>query len=273
MSPSIRPEILGHYEAGVEARRLAAGPGQLELARTQELIERYASPPPAVVYDVGGGPGTYALWLAGRGYRVHLLDPVPLHVEQALEASRAQPAHPLAAATVGDARQLPYPDASADVVLLLGPLYHLPERADRIRTWSEARRVLRPGGVVLAAAISRFASALDGLRAGFLADEAFAQIVTEDLRSGCHRNTTGHPGHFTTAYFHRPEELRGEAEEAGLRHEATLAVEGPAWLLGNFDEWLEDVARRERLLSTVRAIEAEPALMGASAHLIAVARK
>ncbi len=273
MSASIPREILGHYEAGVEARRLAAGPGRLELARTQEMIERYAPPPPAVVYDVGGGPGTYAAWLSRRGYAVHLLDPVPLHVEQAREVSSRQPNHPLTAASVGDARQLPYPDASAEVVLLLGPLYHLPERADRARVWQEARRVLRPGGIVLAAAISRFASALDGLRAGFLADPAFADIVAEDLRSGRHSNTTGHPGHFTTAYFHRPEELREEAEEAGLRHDGTLAVEGPAWLLGNFDEWWNDVVRRKRLLATVRAIEAEPALIGASAHLIAVAHK
>jgi SAM-dependent methyltransferase len=270
MSASIRPEILDHYEVGVEASRLAGGTGRLELARTQELIQRFAPPSPAFIYDIGGGPGVYASWLARRGYSVHLLDPVPLHVEQALRESGDQP---LASAAVGDARNLPYPDASADVVLLLGPLYHLPKQADRIRAWQEAERVLRPGGVVLAAAISRFASVLDGLRAGFLTDDAFAAIVAEDLRSGCHRNTTGHPAHFTTAYFHRPEELQTEVQEAGLRHEATLAVEGPAWLLGNFDEWWDEPARRERLLWAVRAVEAEPALLGASAHLIVVCRK
>ncbi|HEY1380185.1 MAG TPA: class I SAM-dependent methyltransferase, partial [Gemmataceae bacterium] len=260
--PTVPPETLGHYQAGVEESRLAAGPGRLELARTQEVIERYAPPPPAVVYDVGGGPGVYACWLARRGHAVHLLDAVPLHVEQALAASRNQPDHLLAGATVGDARSLPYPDNGGDVVLLLGPLYHLTDRDGRVRAWREAARVLRPGGVVLAAAISRFASVLDGLRAGFLADDAFAGIVAADLRTGQHRNTTGHPAHFTTAYFHRPEELRAEAEEAGLRHETTLAVEGVAWLLGNFDDWWGDPARRERLLWAVRAVEAEPALMG-----------
>src|SRR3954470_3439763 len=124
MRGGIAPEILGHYEAGIEAGRLTAGSGRLELARTLELIERFAPPPPAVVYDVGGGPGTYAAWLVRSGYPVHLLRPVPWHVEQ---GRRASPDHPLAAAAVGDARQLPYADASADVVLLLGPLYHLPE--------------------------------------------------------------------------------------------------------------------------------------------------
>src|SRR5437763_1509723 len=112
MDPTIEPEIRAHYAAGFESARLLGGHGRLELARTQELIERFAPPPPAVVYDVGGGPGVYAAWLARRGYTVHLLDPVTLHVEQALQTSRGQPDHPLAAAAVGDARNLPYPDGS-----------------------------------------------------------------------------------------------------------------------------------------------------------------
>jgi len=270
---SLPPEIAAHYNAGVEQPRLAGGAGLLELARTQEIIERVFPPPPAVVYDVGGGPGAYACWLARRGYAVHLLDVVPLHVAQALEVSRLDPGHPLAGAAVGDARRLPYANASADAVLLLGPLYHLTDRDDRLRAWREAGRVLRPGGVVLAAAVSRFASALDGLRTGFLDDPLFARMVDADLRAGVHRNPTGNPAYFTTAYFHRPEELPAEAEEAGLRHEATLGVEGPAWLLHDFENWWDRPERRERLLAVVRALEPEPALLGASAHLLAVARR
>jgi SAM-dependent methyltransferase len=274
VSPASLPsEILAHYNAGVEQPRLAQDTGRLELARTQEIVERTFPPAPAVVYDVGGGPGVYALWLARRGYVVHLLDATPLHVEQALAASRQQPEAPLAGATVGDARQLPYADASADAVLLLGPLYHLTDRDDRLCAWREASRALRPGGVVVAAAISRFASALDGLRCGFLTDPVFARVVEQDLRDGIHRNPTGDPQYFTTAYFHRPEELRGEAEEAGLRHETTLGVEGPGWLLHDFADWWDRPERRERLMAVARALEAEPALLGASAHLLAVARK
>ena len=74
--------------------------------------------------DVGGGPGVYAVWLAGLGYEVALLDPVELHVTQARAAGVAR-------AEVGDARALPFADGSADAVLLLGPLYHLHEADDR----------------------------------------------------------------------------------------------------------------------------------------------
>jgi hypothetical protein len=127
--------------------------------------------------------------------------------------------------------------------------------------------------VVLAAAISRFASTLDGLKRCLFDDPEFGRIVERDLRDGQHRNPTGHLDYFTTTYFHRPEELAEEVEAAGLRHEATLGVEGPGWLLQDFDPWWADCGRRERLLAVARSLESEPALIGVSAHLVAVARK
>ena len=266
-------DIAAFYARGLERDRLMSGPGALEFARTTILLDRYLPAPASDVIDVGGGPGRYALWLAERGYRVHLVDPVPLHIEQARSASANQSGRALSGAEIGDARELRFPDESADAVLLLGPLYHLPERDDRIRALSEARRVCRPGGVVIAAGISRFASAIDGLRGGYLTDSAFAGIVAGDLRDGRHRNPTGHPAYFTTAYFHRPEELAAECDAARLTHQETLAVEGIGWLLPDLDAWLADDARRGVLLSTLAQLEAEPALMGASAHLLSVARR
>jgi SAM-dependent methyltransferase len=272
LSPDLT-EMAAHYAAAFEEPRLALGSGRLEFIRTCDLIRRCFPPPPAVVLDVGGGPGVYACWLARLGYRVHLRDAVPLHVEQARAASNRQPDCPLAGAAVGDARRLDRADDSVDAVLLLGPLYHLIQRDDRLTAWREVRRVLKPGGVVLAAAISRFASTLDGLRLGLFDDPVFAAIAEQDLRDGQHRNPTGDPRYFTTTYFHPPQELQAEAEEAGLRHETTLGVEGPGWLLQDFDRWWEDEKRRERLLTVARALEAEPSLLGVSAHLLAVARK
>ena len=264
-------DIHAYYALGLERDRLASGPGALELARTRAILERRLPPPPADIADIGGGPGRYALWLAERGYRVHLVDLVPLHVEEARAASRDRPAAALASAEVGDARALRLPSESADAVLLLGPLYHLEERADRVRALAEARRVCRPGGVVIAAAISRFASTLDGLRGRYLEDPAFAAVAASDRRDGRHRNPTGEPAYFTTAYFHRPEDLAAECAEAGLAHEATLAVEGPAWLLGDLEARLAGDRRRAVMLEALAALEAEPALLGVSAHLLAVA--
>ncbi len=277
MPESSRPtrpldDVIQHYESVSEESRLQQGTSRLERLRTQELLTRYLPPPPAVVLDVGGGPGAYACWLARQRYAVHLIDLVPLHVEQARHASEAQPEHPLASVTVGDARHLERASVSIDAVLLLGPLYHLTERADRVQVLREARRVVRPGGVVLGAAICRFASVLDGLAEGYLDDPEFARIVERDLKDGQHRNTTNNPAYFTTGFFHHPEELAAEIKEAGLEHKATLAIEGPGWLLQNFDAHWNDASRRERLLGAIRSLEREPSVVGISAHLLAIAR-
>ena len=270
---SIVPAIRGYYAAGLEQDRLFEGRSQLERARTQELLARHLPSPPAVILDIGGGPGVYARWLATQGYEVHLVDPVPLHVEQAVVDPELS-SQPLASARVGDARRLEQSAMSADAVLLMGPLYHLTDYADRLQALREARRVVRAGGWLFAVGISRFTSLLDGLSAGFLDDPAFARIVEQDLRDGQHRNPEDHPGYFTTSFFHHPEELQTEVREAGWSIVETVGIEGPGWWMPQqFSEWWDDETRRERLLAAVRAVEREPTLLGLGPHLMVVARK
>ena len=271
--PRLPPEFYSHYSSGYEATRLNAGRARLEHVRTMELLERRLPQPPAVIVDVGGGAGAYACWLAKKGYEVHLIDAMPLHVEQARAASAAQQDYPLASASVGDARKLEHADASADAVLLLGPLYHLTERSDRMKALAEANRILKPHGILMATVISRFASVLDGLTKGFIDDPDFVDIVRRDLKDGQHRNPGNHPEYFTTAFFHHPDELEAEITESGFNQDATIAIEGPGWLLQRFDEVWNEPARKARLLEAVSWIEEEPSLLGASAHLMAVARK
>lgn len=176
----------------------------------------------------------------------------------------------LASVTLGYARALDWPTASVDAALLLGPLYHLTERADRVRALEEARRVLGPGGVLAAAAISRHASTLDGLFRGHLRKPGFEAIVARDIADGQHRNPDDVPCWFTTAFFHLPDELLAEAADAGLHDRSVMAVEGPAWLLPDLDRWLFD--DREVLLRTIRRVESAAALIGMSPHLLLTGR-
>ncbi|HJQ97265.1 MAG TPA: methyltransferase domain-containing protein [Candidatus Polarisedimenticolaceae bacterium] len=268
----IDPEIADYYERAREESRLTHGPFKLEFERTKELIQRHAPQAPAEVLDVGGGAGAYALWLAERGYRVHLIDASPRLVEEARKRSAIARA-PLASCAVGDARELSVPDGSAGMVLLLGPLYHLVEEDDRRRAISEAARALASGGALIAAAISRWASVLDGVARSLFDDPHFATIVERDLREGQHRNPTGELNYFTTAYFHKPEELRHEIAGAGLSVEGLYGIEGPGWMTHNFDERWGDPAKRETILRIARLIESEPAMIGCSAHMLAVGRK
>jgi ubiquinone/menaquinone biosynthesis C-methylase UbiE len=271
--PPLSDDVQQYYNRGREQSRLQGNTGLLEFVRTQEIILRYLAEPPLRIVDVGGGAGIHALWLAQRGYEVHLIDAMPLHVEQARQAAAQQPDHPLASTEVGDARALDFADGSADVVLLLGPMYHLTERADRMQALREAYRVLRPGGVIFVATISRFASLFDGIMRGFISDSYFNDLVDQDLRDGQHRNPSGLFGYFATAFFHHPDEIHTEVGEAEYSVEAQITVEGLGMALSNIDGLFQDEALRERILGFLRTIESEPALRGATGHMITMGRK
>jgi SAM-dependent methyltransferase len=270
--PALDEPIQRYYGLGQEQDRLLAPAGELERLRTQDILGRYLPSPPAVICDVGGAAGIYAFPLSERGYRVHLIDPVALHIQQA-QAYSAKSGVALESMVEGDARAIDMPAGVADAILLLGPLYHLVDRVDRKVALEEAHRILKPGGLLFAAAISRYASFMDGLSSGFFADERFREIVERDLSSGQHRNPTDSADYFTTAYFHRPDELRAEIDDAHFQGIKVLGVEGPAWGFAAFNSALADVAQRGILLRMLAEIEDEPSLVGASSHLIALARK
>jgi SAM-dependent methyltransferase len=155
-------EVAAVYEAGDEDARLALVRNRVEWERTCELLARWLPAASARIVDVGGASGRYAAWLRDAGYQVQVIDPVPGHVAQA----RARGLD----AAVGDARALPFPDAHAQAVLLLGPLYHLPDAADRARALAEAVRVREGSGVVIVAAMSRWAKPAYRAALGQLSD-------------------------------------------------------------------------------------------------------
>ena len=245
-----------------EDARLRATPhGRLELARTRELVQRYLPPPSARVLDVGGGTGIHASWLAQAGYAVRLLDLVPAHVEAAGAIAGVE-------AALGDARALPDADATVDAVLLLGPLYHLIEREDRLAALREARRVARPGAPVFAGAVSRHTTLLDYAAEGHL-DEEKLRVAREVIRTGRYEGRFG----FTDAYFHTAEGLAEEVRAAGFAAVEVFGVQGPAWTaldahgIDRFDELLPAA------LLAAREVEQDPAVIAASSHLLAVATR
>jgi SAM-dependent methyltransferase len=253
-------DLQAYYGEDKEEERLLAGEGRLEHERTMRLLARFV-PPGSRVADVGGGTGRYAEWLAGLACEVELLDPVPVHVERARARGLS--------AQVGDARELPWHDGSFDVVLLLGPLYHLGERDDRLRALREAVRVARPGGIVAAAAISRLAPILGQIRRGTIFDDAFAN-AWDETAGGRRVAPERRRGPFPDAWFHLPDELRSELAEAGLEVRSLFGLEGPGWLANDLGALLDDPAARARLLEAAERFEEDPNVVGLSPHLLAV---
>ncbi|MGI8610350.1 MAG: class I SAM-dependent methyltransferase [Candidatus Dormibacteria bacterium] len=226
-------------------------------------------PPGARVLDAGGGPGKWTGWLLQRGHRVVLGDLSP----RMLEIARRE----LAAAGVAadevvelDARDLSrFPTASFDAVLSMGPLYHLTDGEDRRAVVREARRVLRPGGMLLATVMTRYAWSLQAL---LESGSPRLEAVREMLADGVYRNPE--PGRFTEAYLFRPEEIAPWFETAGFTTLRTVASQSFLQLVQ------EDVANlRERdpvayegLMEIAYEASGDPSILGISNHVLYAGR-
>ena len=268
MDAQDRADVDAYYARDAEHDRLSRDArGVLEFERSTEILRRSLPPAPAVVADIGGGPGRYARWLAELGYQVEHRDLMPLHVRQ-LAAAGEYAAQ--VRTGVGDARDLDLADRSTDAVLLLGPIYHLRRRPERISALREAWRVVRPGGPVFVAAISRWAPRLDGeLRSRLYAVyPAVRELTAVVERTGWLPPV--HEGSFT-AYCHRPGQLRAELRGAGFEVADLVCVEGAAHLLGDLEERLASRADWEVVLDAARATERVPELLGVGPHLLATA--
>ena len=260
-------QMRAYYEQGKERDRLAGSKGALEYERTQEIVQRRMPPAPASVADIGGGPGRYARWLADLGYTVHHRDLMALHVDQV----RAMD-NPNVRTAVGDARHLDLEDSSVDACLLMGPLYHLAQRDERVQALTEARRIVRECGPIFIAVISRWAPRLDGAIQERLyeTNPDFLAVLPEVERTG-HLPPVG-PNGFG-GYTHRPADLVDEVSEAGLRLDDLVGVEGLPLAGAEVRSRAEDPSAWKVLLDSARAIERVPDLLGLSPHLIATASR
>ena len=259
------PSLEKYYLNGYERDRLATH--QLERDRTLSILKRHLPKAPASILDIGGGAGAYAFPLAKMGYNVHLIDPVSLHIEQAKEYGN-QNAIQLASYTVGDARSIEKENQFADVILLFGPLYHLSEKSDRLKCLQEAHRLLKPNGLLFAVGISRYASFMDSLY-----KEVFnvkQQVIQNELKTGIHRKINEG---FDFGFLHTPGELKEEVQQSGFKNASTIAIEGPVWHKGILANLYKDQANWENLLKTIEKIEADESIIGASAHIMAIANK
>lgn len=144
-----------YYEDHNEDCRLFSNRSrQIEFLTTNWILERYIKPD-STILDIGAGAGCYSFHYAGFGHKVVARDIVPYNIEQL----RANPmCNELSInAGVADARDLSeFGDSIFDVVLCLGPLYHIGDSQGRRQCISECLRVLKNDGILSIAYISKF---------------------------------------------------------------------------------------------------------------------
>jgi len=143
------------YDSSAQAEweRLQQHPFEYEL--TCRYLNRYIKPGDKVL-DVGGGPCRYSLYLAKKGCKVSLFDLSAGNIELARQKAIE---HGVSFRTfVGDAREVDtIVEGEYDHVLLMGPLYHLLEEADRVKTIEACLRLLKQGGLIFVSFISSYA--------------------------------------------------------------------------------------------------------------------
>ncbi len=267
----INREIEDFYTSTSEEGRLQLGLGPLEFERNKDLIKRFLPGKKEVIIDVGGGPGVYAEWLAGLGKEVYLVDPVPKHIKQA--DKRSSKSKKSFKTMLGESRKLDFADNFADIVILHGPLYHLQQKDDRIRSIAEAKRVVKKNGIVLGFAINHSVSAITGLLNGGIHIPELYEMCREELTTGIHNAPPNLPGILPSAYYHQPVQLQSEFEEAGLTYIDTFAVEGMIWLDKNYFESRADPQKWELLTELLKLTENNKSLLSLSPHMMIAAKK
>jgi SAM-dependent methyltransferase len=244
----------------VEVERLTArsAQGRLEFERVQELIAARI-PTRSRIIDIGGATGVHAAPLVASGHEVVLVDPVAEQVQVAAQDGTFT-------AAIGDARELRFENDAFDVALLFGPLYHLATREDRMLALSEARRVVRAGGWVFAAAIPRFAR-----HAVLTLGEEVPHPYPPDWVSLLEHGDAPDRGRFPGAHFHTAEELEQELQNAGLINVSVCAVEGPDGFA--FEQVREvEEAVHEAALRVVRTVGHLPGVRDMSNHMMGMAQ-
>ena len=280
---TIDKAVLAGYNAGIERDRLRIGIGILEFERTKEILLEKLPKPPAVIYDIGGAYGEYAWWLASLGYEVHLFDLSETHIAMSAELAAEYPGAKLESAVVCDARSVPRPDASADAVLLMGPLYSITEYEERILAIKESHRLLRDNGLLFSAALTPYSvlvSRLDVYRVDDtkkrreLEDPSVIAIIERALEDGCYENPEKRiASGLGSSHLHTAKALREELLRGGFDTDSVHGVMGGAWLAPNLDALLENPETKEVLMKTIRMLDTHEEIIGLSGHMLAVSRK
>ncbi len=280
---TIDEAVLAGYNAGIEKDRLRSGIGLLEFERTKEILLEKLPKPPAVIYDIGGAYGEYAWWLTSLGYEVHLFDLSETNILLSRDLKVEYPDFELKSAEVADARGIPRPDKSADVVLLMGPLYSITEYEERIAAITESYRLLKDDGLLFSAALTPYSVLVSRLRYYHIDElekrkeldnpDVFS-MIDRALIDGCYINpeksrATG----IGSSHLHTAKALKEELKNGGFDTEYVHGIMGGAWLPNNLDELLRKEETKETLLKTVRMLDGHEEIIGLSGHLLAVSKK
>jgi 2-polyprenyl-3-methyl-5-hydroxy-6-metoxy-1,4-benzoquinol methylase len=241
---------------------------RIEFEMTKKALDEYIEADSEVL-DVGGGPGRYSIYLAQRGHKVTLFDLSEMLVKQAVE-NAANAGVALQDAVKGNALELDkmLPGKSFDAVLCMGPLYHLLEKEERREAVRQCLARLRPGGILIAAFISAYAPAIDGLKGAPNEIGKQKSWFLKLLDDGRHHGEFG----FTDAYFIDPEKVEAQFDGFDLETLRIMGTESLGALREDSMKLLEESVFQEWIDLFYRIADRK-AVLGACEHLLYIGKK
>jgi 2-polyprenyl-3-methyl-5-hydroxy-6-metoxy-1,4-benzoquinol methylase len=207
----------------------------IEFEITKRLLTRHLPKPPAKIIDLGGGPGYYSLWLSQQGYSVTLLDLSPKCIafaRQKAAETGIQIDRYITANILDLSEQI---TDIFDAVLVMGPLYHLTIKEERIRAVENALHMLKNGGLFVASFISAYAPIIDTLKKYPQNLLGKVKDLIGYFSDGTNIVSDANPG-FTAAYFSRIEEIETLMSRFTLKNERLYTVES---ILGSYEEMIK----------------------------------
>ncbi|MDA0120880.1 class I SAM-dependent methyltransferase [Vibrio sp. T11.5] len=264
----VQEEYMEYYAKFDEEKRLISqNITRIEFDTTLSVLGAYIAPE-CHVTELGAATGRYSLHYAQLGMSVTAVELVPELVEQLKDnATRRSLNLSVYEANAMDVSFIE--DGSQDVVLILGPLYHIQSKSDREAVLREANRILKPNGVVAIAYISRFF--VSGLLAKMSSDLVSPAVLSELKESGLVTSPDVDP-FFRTGYFAEPSEIESIATQSGFCVEKHIATDGFVRFIGHEVNHLNE-QQYQAWLSYHLSTCAEPSLLGSSNHGLVIAKK
>jgi len=264
------------FHADYEDRRLFQDPyHMLEFIVTFHYLRKYL-PKSGNILDCGCGSGNYSIVLAGMGYNIALVDISQRLLDLAVEKfRRTNRLEKLIAVVKTSSTDLSmFRDESFDAVLCFGPLYHLPDKNDQVKTVGEMRRVLKPNGILFVSAVSYYG--VLGVIVKDYAEELIMDSHKDLLEKGIHLSQWHDYDLdvFPDAKFWKPLELKSFMEEHGFTTLEMAACEG---VFTHLKEYVNNAAKDRRKWRKIieLAIETsnEPTIIGNTEHFLWIGKK
>lgn len=238
---------------------------KIEFDITKRYLDDFIRGEKLEIFDIGGGPGRYAMHLAERGHKVTLMDLSKKNLEVA-KRKAIEKGITLAGYIHGNALDLEEIKKQYDVVLLMGPLYHLVKEPERRKAVEGALKLLKPAGIMIVTFISSYAPLQDHLLNLYPIESV--KGILDFLQNGENKEGKG----FTTAYFTKPNEAREFMDSCGLKELTFAGIENILAYKEKEINLLEESEYRKWIDIGYR-LSTDEMLLGSSQHLLYIGRK